>query len=78
MIKKIVLKQHNDTLGGPSKYLFDGTKLWTRQALDDGAQVIKGQSTMKNEDVIKFRLKLIGNHDITDPISLQVYNLHFH
>jgi aubergine-like protein len=79
MMKKIVLKQHTEDFFGGSwnKVVFDGTKLWTRERINDGESVIKAASTLKEGGVVKFRMKYIKEHDINDPISLQVYNLHF-
>lgn len=84
--KKRVLRQHDDNIfEGANTYIFDGTKIWTRHELNNGAEVIKGASSLKDRhaseedegETIKFRMKLIGAHSSVDPIALQVYNLHF-
>merc|ERR1712061_22468 len=49
--KKRVLRQHDDTIfEGQNTYIFDGTKVWTRHALENGAEVIKGASRLKSKD----------------------------
>ena len=89
ILQKVVLKQHAQDIfgeGGWSNVIFDGTKLWTRALIDqdeaeDEIEFDKWTSTYRSElrdgTAVKFRFKLLKAHEPTDPICLQVYNLHF-
>ena len=80
-----VMKQYADDIGGLNKYIFDGTKLWTmapiHEAFDlDEEKAKKGfkMPAVKLQDgtEIKTRFKYLEDHDGSDPISMQIYNLH--